>query len=61
MYMKYFRIELKDGESFIDNAETHLGIIKKHDLATREHISTRVVELEGEQLAIAISNEQSDE
>lgn len=37
-------------------AKNSLEVIKKYDLATREHINTRVIELFGEQEAIAFAN-----
>lgn len=55
--MKYFKILKVDGSYTIEKAETTLALIKKFDLATRQHINTRIIELEGEQRAIAISNE----
>jgi hypothetical protein len=54
--MKYFRLKFIDGSFKIVSGKNSLEIIKKYDLATREHIHTRVIELEGEQEAIAISN-----
>ena len=54
--MKYYRLRFKDGTFKIVSGLTALEIIKRYDLATREHISTRVTELSGEQEAIAISN-----
>ena len=56
--MKYFKMKLENGTSTIVKGKTTLEVVKKHNLATREHINTRLIELEGEQLAIAISNEQ---
>lgn len=55
--MKYFKLIYKDGTSEIKKAKTSLELIKKYDLCTKEHISTTIRELEGEQLAIAISND----
>ena len=56
--MKYFRIKYSDGIIKVVKGENALEIIKKYDLSTVENINTRVTELEGEQSAIAISNEQ---
>jgi hypothetical protein len=55
--MKYFKLKYEDGRVEIVKAKSHLEVIKKYDLATKQHINTRIIELEGEQLAIAISNE----
>ena len=55
--MNYYKIKYATGNYIIDRAKTMLDIIKRHDLATREHINTRIIQLEGEQLAIAISNQ----
>lgn len=56
--MKYFRLEYNDGSYEIKKAKTILQLIKDNELYTKEHINTHIVELSGEQLAIAISNEQ---
>ena len=55
--MEYFRLKYKDGSFKIVKGENSLEIVKKYDLATKEHINTRITQLEGEQKAIAISNE----
>ncbi len=54
--MKYYKIKYINGKSDIVKAGNSLEVIKKYDLATREHINTRVIELSGEQEAIAKSN-----
>ena len=54
--MKYFRIRYKDGSFNIVRGKSALEIIRKYDLCTKEHIETRIIELEGEQEAIAITN-----
>lgn len=51
--MKYFRIKYADGNWIYERGKNSLEIIKKHDLCTREHINTRVIELSGEQELIA--------
>ncbi len=48
----YFKIKYADGSWQVVKAKTSLEVIKKFDLATREHINTRVIELSGEQEAI---------
>lgn len=53
----YYKIKYENGEFKIVKAKNALEVIKRFDLATKEHIETRVIELEGEQLAIAQSNE----
>ena len=58
--MKYFKIKYSDGNSEIVSAENSLAVIKKYSLCTREHIDTRVIELSGEQEAIAKSNEEQN-
>ena len=55
--MKYFKIKYANGEFKIVKAKNSLEVIKKYDLCTKDHINTRVIQLEGEQEAIAISNE----
>ena len=54
--MKHYKIKYANGGYKIVSANTSLEVIKKYDLATREHIDTRVIELSGEQEAIANSN-----
>lgn len=56
--MNYYKIKYANGKCIVDKAENSLEIIKKYDLTTRDNIKTRVIQLEGEQLAIAISNEE---
>lgn len=52
----YYKIKFIDGTFKIVKAKTILEVIKKYDLATKQHIETRIIQLEGEQLAIAKSN-----
>lgn len=54
--INYYKIKFIDGASKIVKAKTILEVIKRFDLATKQHIETRVIQLEGEQLAIAKSN-----
>lgn len=59
--MKYFKLkyqknDFKD-EIKIVKGKNPLEIIKKYDLCSKENINTRIIELESEQLAIAISND----
>lgn len=54
--MKAYKIKYQNGTFKIVIAKSSLEVIKKYDLATREHINTRVIELTGEQEAIAFSN-----
>jgi len=55
--MKYYKIKYMDGKFKIVKAKNSLEVIKKYDLCTDKHINTRIIELQGEQEAIAISNE----
>jgi hypothetical protein len=54
--MKGFKIKYKDETFKIVIAKNALEVIKKYDLCTKENISTKVIELLGEQKAIAFSN-----
>jgi len=58
--MKYFKIKYLNGEYKIVKAKSMLEVIEKYDLCTRENINTHIVELSGERLAIAVSNEMED-
>jgi len=51
--MKYFKIKYPDESFKIVKAKTSLEVIKQLDLATKENINTRIIELSGEQEAIA--------
>ena len=55
--MNYYRLKYEDGSFDIVKAETDLAVVKKYDLATRKHVNTRITRLQGEQLAIAQSND----
>jgi len=50
--MKYFKIKQENGTIQIVQAKNSLELIKKYDLATKKHIKTRVIELEGEMSAL---------
>ena len=54
--MNYYKIKYENGNSRVVVASTSLEVIKQYDLATKEHINTRVIQLEGEQKAIAQAN-----
>lgn len=54
--MNYYKIKYENGDIEIVKAKTVLEVIKEYDLATKENINTRIFQLEGEQLAIAIGN-----
>lgn len=58
--MNYYKIKYIDGTFKIVGAKTSLEVIKKYDLASAKHINTRIIQLEGEQLAIARSNNMED-
>lgn len=53
--MNFYKIKYENGTFEIVQGKTTLEIVKKYDLATKEHINTRIIKLEGEQLAIAKS------
>ena len=56
--MKFFKLKYENGSIEIKQAKNSLELIKKYDLATREHINTHIIELEGEQEAIARNDMQ---
>lgn len=58
--MKYFKLKYPDNTYEIAKGKSSLDIIKRYDLATKEHINTRIIELQGEQLALAISNDKDN-
>lgn len=54
--MKYYKIKYLNGDYKIVKGKDSLEIVKKHDLASRDNIKTRLIELSGEQEAIANGN-----
>jgi len=56
--MNAYKIKYENGEVEIVIAKDPLEVIRKYDLATKKHINTRIIQLEGEQKAIAIANWQ---
>lgn len=54
--MKAFKLKYANGKTEIVYGENALEIIRRFDLATKKHIETRVFELSGEQLAIAMAD-----
>jgi hypothetical protein len=52
--MKYFKLKYPDGNIKYCKGINSLEIIKKYDLCTRENAEVVIVELNGEQKAIAI-------
>lgn len=56
--MNYYKLKYADGTYDIVKAKSDLGVVKKYDLASKKHIGTRIIRLQGEQEAIARSNDQ---
>jgi len=56
--MNYYKLKYKDETFKIVKGNNSLEVIRKYDLCSKEHIGTRVIQLEGEQLVIAIANDQ---
>ena len=55
--MKYFRVRYADERWEILKAESAIDLIRQYDFCTREHVNTRITELNGEQGAIARAND----
>jgi hypothetical protein len=55
--MKYFKLKYDDGRIEIKKAESALALIREYGLYTREHSSSRIMGLNGEQGAIARAND----
>lgn len=55
---KYFKLKYADGTEEIVVAPNALTLIRQRDLCTKAHINTRIIELAGEQFAIAQSTEE---
>ena len=56
--MNYYKIKYEDDTFIIVKAMNSLEVIKKYDLASAKHINTRIIQLQGEQLAIAQNNNE---
>lgn len=56
--MKYFKLKYQNGGFEIVKGMDMLDVIKRYDLGSAKHINTRIIELSGEQEAIAINNEE---
>lgn len=54
--MKAFKLKYTDNSFKIVYGKNALEIIKRYDLATLDHVNTRIIELTGEQEAIALEN-----
>lgn len=52
--MNYYKLKLEDNTTRTVKAETTMELIKKYDLASKNHINTTICQLEGEQLALAM-------
>ena len=56
--MKYYKLKYADGRIEVVKAANALALIRERDLATKEHVQTRIYELSGEQLGIAQANDE---
>ena len=54
--MKAYKLKFNDGSYEVVFAKDAIEVIRKYDLASKKHINTRIIELQGEQKAIAFSN-----
>ena len=54
--MKFYKLKFDNGTIKVVCGKNILEVIKAYDLASKKHINTRIIELEGEQLAIARDN-----
>jgi hypothetical protein len=57
--MNTYKIKFADDTFKIVIAKTALEVIKKYNLATREHSNTRIIQLEGEQKAEGTINSET--
>lgn len=55
--MNYYKIKYINDTFKIVKGNSSLSVVQKYDLASKDNIDTRLIQLEGEQLAIAISND----
>lgn len=49
--MKYYKLVYSDGTSTVVNANSDLELIRKYDLASKQHVNTKIVQYESDQLA----------
>jgi hypothetical protein len=59
-HQTYFKIKYSNETFDIVKGGNMLEVIRRHNLETKEHIETRIFELEGEQLAIARANDEDN-
>jgi len=59
--MNYYKIKYQDGTQEILKAKNDKELFKTNDFYTKEHINTSIFQLQGEQLAIAINNDQESD
>lgn len=52
--MKYYRLEYANGDKQIVSAKSDLELIRKYDLATAKHVSTKIIQLENDSLDATI-------
>ena len=55
--MNYYKIKYIDDTFKIVKGANALEVVQEYNLASIDNIDTRLIQLEGEQLAIAISND----
>ena len=55
-----YKIKYENGVNTVVLAKSSLDVIKKYDLATQENANTRIIQLEGEQKAIALDSHHRD-
>lgn len=58
--MKAFKIKYANGDFKIVIAKNAIQVLRTYDLFTKEHIETRILQLSGEQEAIAFNNLQGN-
>lgn len=51
--MKYYELQYSDGSKEVVSAKSDLELIRNYDLATAKHVSTKIIQLEDDQLAAA--------
>ena len=53
--MKYYKLVYADGTSQVVSAKSDIELIRTYDLASKEHISTKIVQYENDALAATVA------
>lgn len=58
--MLYFKLKYDNGDFDIVKGKSALEVVKRYDLTSKKHVNTRIVQLAGEQEAIARADDEDE-